>query len=214
MKRLLLIFFGSLVLSDITFAQKTGQNKNDYNHDAVKDKSQKIAIADRRFIWSVGGLYNYYEGPGWNLTMNFRHIACALPDWQNVYLGLEITKNAELGFEVGIKPKLKEWNKVRLSEKIGIVFHDRNIVFTPHDSLVSETLGKQRKMVFALQLGLNLEIATRVGFFATFNPGVSLYPDSKFNWGHNGYYYWGCEGGLYFLFGGIKYPKPNVKMPD
>ncbi len=164
----------------------------------------KIPIGERKLTFYAAGIYNAYEYGGWNLGLNIQNIPTEMRIFQRVYLGLEITRHAQLGLEAGVRPLKKSWGKVNYANKIGLVFHDRNNVFTPHDSLVSGSIGAPGKMIIAFQLGCSLEIINRFGIFATFNPGISFRPDSKFNWGHNGYWYWGYEGGFYFNFGGMK----------
>lgn len=215
MKKIMLILFGSFVLSDITFAQQKPQQKeDDTGYHVEKDQSQKIPFYKRKTTFYVGGGYNYREYGLWKLGINIYDITCATPFFQNVYMGFEITKKSQFGLEIGVRPKLGEWNKVRVFEQFGIVFHDRETLYAQHDSLVSETAGKQRRIIFALQLGLGVEFARRFGIVATFHPGVSLCPDSHFNWQNNGYYYYSGEIAAYLKFGGTRYKKQHYKMVE
>lgn len=198
MKKIKLVFVISLML--IT-GFMSGQDST----------GNKIPIGERKMTFYAAGKVDAHEGAGWNLGLNIQNLPVKARILQRVYVGLNITKQANLGFEIGLTPLNKSWGKVKYFNTLGLLFHDRNVLFTPHDSLVSGSIGKPGKMIAAFQLGCNLEFLDRVGLFATFDPGISFYPNAKFSWRSNGYWYWGAEGGIYFLFGGLK-KKKDVTM--
>lgn len=202
MKKIKLILVVGLVLmTSFTFGQETPAGDEEVPSDAA---SEKRPIGERKLTFCIGGGYNHREYGYWNLGLNIQNLPTSIVMFQRVGAEFIFAGNSNLGASIFLSPLNKNWGRVKFYLDEGIVFHNRNGVFAPHDSLVSRTVGDAGKLVLALRLGCRLEFFDRFGVFATYNPGISWYPTSEFTWGNNGDWYWGGQFGIYVLYGGLK----------
>lgn len=188
------LIFLAIVMVSMTIAPAFSQAQE----DSIAKNPFVSSVNDKNVLFVLSGGWYGWEGWGFGATIHFRHIQ-GMGTFRNVYFGLVATKKANLGLEAGFRRNLIDNGNFRVHQIIGLGWQYRCQLFMQHDSLISRTVGDQNKMITAFRLGLGMEIA-RVGVFANFNPGISWNPTSNFNWGTNGYYYWGGEIGLSFLF--------------
>lgn len=198
MKKMKLVLVISLML-----LARLMSGQDDPESGDVSDAT-KIPIGERKVTFYLGGGYNHREYGYWNIGLNIQNIPTTIVMFQRVNVGLVMSKNSNLGAELFITPLKKDWGPIKAYLDEGIMFHNRNGVFAPHDSLVSRSVGDAGKLVLTLRIGARLEFFNRFGVFATYNPGISWVPTSKFNWGNNGDWYWGGQFGIYVLYGGLK----------
>ncbi len=211
MKKVLILISYVLILSNLAFGQNktnatSGQNKT----EAEPEKNDSIKkMSERPLVFYLKPLFSAHEHGGCMIGLKFQNIKNALNFDRNFYIGIGTTLRSNFCAELGFMPLKKTKGKMNVYSNIGLGFWKRAPIYGPHDSLVSKTLGDDDRDIVTLKLGVNVEFGNRLGVFCYGLPGISWRETSSLNSSNNGFYYWGIEGGFYFLYGGLKKKKPE-----